>query len=72
MQLPPQYNVEGFQWQDVNVSGTGGDTIVQPLPAPKAEWRLYLPSLGRGVVTTNRQEIVDTLGWWLYLPATSR
>ncbi|MCL4836272.1 MAG: hypothetical protein KJZ86_27780, partial [Caldilineaceae bacterium] len=44
VQLPPQYNVEGFQWQDVNVSGTGGDTVVAPLAAPKAEWRLYLPT----------------------------
>jgi len=44
VQLPPKYNVDGFQWQAVDVSGTGGsEIIVQPLPAPKAGWRLYLP-----------------------------
>jgi len=47
VQLPPQYNVDGFQWQAVVVDGSGGETIVQPSPAPKAEWRLYLPATSR-------------------------
>ena len=48
VQLPPQYNVDGFQWQAVDVSDTGGsETVVQPLPAPKAGWRLYLPATSR-------------------------
>ncbi len=46
VQLPPQYNTDGFQWQNVDVSGTG-ETSMNPVPAPKAEWRLYLPSLDR-------------------------
>jgi hypothetical protein len=46
VQLPPQYNVDGFQWQAVDVSGTG-ETTVLSLAAPKAQWRLYLPATSR-------------------------
>ena len=72
VQLPPQYNVDGFQWQAVDVSGTGGETIVPALPAPKAEWRLYLPALKANTSSATQQSFLDTLRWWIYLPATSR
>jgi len=47
VQLPRQYNVDGFQWQVVDVSGTGGGTPTKPVTAPKAEWRLYMPATSR-------------------------
>ena len=62
VQLPPQYHVDGFQWQAVNVSGTG-ETIVQPRPAPTPEWRLYLPTLQADRTAANRQSFLDLLRW---------
>ncbi|RLT33789.1 MAG: hypothetical protein DWI57_17310 [Chloroflexi bacterium] len=69
VQLPPQYNVDGFQWQDVNVTESGATP--DPISAPPL-WRLYLPSLDRGSPAANQQSFLDTLRWWIYLPAASR
>jgi hypothetical protein len=69
VQLPPQYNVDGFQWQDVNVTESGATP--NPISAPPL-WRLYLPSLDRASSSVDRESVPDALRWWIYLPATSR
>jgi len=62
VQLPPQHHVDGFQWQDVDVKGPGGEIPAKPAPAPRPGWRLYLPTLDGG---THGHSFLDGLHWWV-------
>ena len=53
-----------------NLASSAGDGSVTV--ANTAEWRLYLPSLDRGSPAANQQSFLDSLRWWIYLPAASR